>query len=118
MASSVGPRPEQLAPAHRAAPETFQRAVGSLTDGALMFPAPFDLVTAAALAGNDIDGEDAVTVAEAVRGSVDVRYHVQITQVVDDQPDLRREVIDAVVDTDQLRPLLRDVIRHACTPAD
>jgi len=116
MVNSVGPTSEQLTPAQRTEPETFQRAVGPLTDGALVFPAPFDLVTAAVLAGNDIDGEDAVDVADAIREGTGVRYHVQITQVVEDQPAMRREVVDAVVDPDRLCPLLRDVIHNVAPP--
>lgn len=116
MSNSVGPASEQLAPAQRESPEKFLNAVGTIADGALVFPVPFDLASAAALAGNDIAGEDAVCAASAAHTGTTIRYHVQISQVVDGQSDLRREVVDAVVDQDQLRPLLRDALRNVTTP--
>lgn len=111
MGDPVGPAQERLTVDH-ASSEQFNRAVGSLADGALIFPAPFDLATAAGLAANDIDGADAVDVEAATRGEIGLHYHVQITQIVDGRPDLRRPVVDTTVaDPRLLRSLLGDVAR-------
>lgn len=45
----------------RSTDAAFATAIGSLTDGALLFPPPFDLASSAALARNATDGSDAVT---------------------------------------------------------
>lgn len=117
MGNPFGPSQEQLAAACRTSTERFHRAVGSLAHGELIFEAPFDLATAAGLAANDTDGPEAVDIEAATRGEVIVHYHVQITQVVDGQPELRRQLVDTVVDQQLLRPLLGDVVR-VTTPAE
>ena len=118
MVHTFGPDRETLAPAQRASAQQFRKAVGSLADGGVVFPAPFDLGTAAGLADNDADDTDAVDICTAVAAETAIRYHVQITQVVDDRPDLRRQIIDTVTDPQYLRPLLADAIRTITTPTE
>ncbi len=118
MAQSIGPARENLAPDQCPSAAAFHCTIGPLAEGGVIFPAPFDLGTAVALADNDTDGSDAVDICDAVSAEVAVRYHVQITQVIDDRPDLRRQVIDTVTERQQLPALLADALRSITTPIE
>lgn len=94
----IGPAREHVPPAQRD-PDRFARTVGTLTEGALRFPAPFDLAASAALADNPLTGTTAERLFEAVRAHLSRRFHIQVHEVIGDAPEpWRREVVDCVCD--------------------
>jgi hypothetical protein len=114
LGAGVGPAQERLAPAQRTDPDRFSETVGALAEGVSSFPAPFDLITAAVLAGNTITGDAAVDSYTAVHQATDRQYHIQVHEVVHPgvpgQPTpLRREVLDVVLPSTVAAALLIEV---------
>ncbi len=88
--------------------EDFASVVGSLNGGELMFPAPFDLASSAALGLNSDDGDRALGLFDGTASTRRLGFRLRVDQVVLDHPDgPGREVIDIVVtDVHQAKALI------------
>lgn len=75
--------------------EQFAEAIGSLTQGELTFPAPFDLVSSWALARNANEGDAALESFARDTNSGSRRFQIRIHALSGE--DSRREIIDTVV---------------------
>lgn len=77
--------------------DVFDTTVGSLTEGAMCFPVPFDLASSVALARNAISGDDAVDQFHLNRQEP-VSYRLLVVeQVIGDPSVPGREVLNCVV---------------------
>lgn len=77
--------------------DRFERAVGSLGNGSLLLPPPFDVTTSAALAANRSKGEEAVRSFATTRAGMRRSFRMQIHEVVEGSDDIApREIVSTV----------------------
>jgi hypothetical protein len=90
----VGPAMEHV-PGQRPS-EQFDQVIGSLADGALVFPPPFDLATTVALGGNASRDTAAVAAFGAARDRICTQVRIRLDEV-DPDTATHREILDVTV---------------------
>jgi len=93
----VGPPVERVPSSDRVNFAEFARVVGVLTDGAALFPRPFDLLSSALL-GNNTQTTDADEALRETCRQFSHRYRIAVQEVVDSPAGtFQREVVDCVI---------------------
>ncbi len=96
----------------------FEEVVAALTEGALTFPAPFDLSSSAALAANTDAGRIAQELFR-VTAARDVAYEVMITAVpLGDEQVGQREVLNTRAATKRQLIVLLETLLDELDPQD